>query len=191
MSIALMRPQLPGADRLVPYLRRIDASRHYANSGPLLGELEARLAAQFGVEPGHVACVANATIGLSLCLMALEPRGQACIAPSWTFEATAVAIRAAGLEPWFHDVNDETWSLRAADVLQSPACEDDSAAAVIAVSPFGGALDRLSGTSSPRKPAYPPSSTRRRRSIPWCPAGRRRCSACMRRSWYRAARAGP
>ncbi len=141
MQIALMRPQLPTADRLMPYFARIDASRHYSNSGPLLAELETRLAKHVGVEAEHVACVANATIGLSLCLMVQAgARAGACVLPSWTFEASAVAARAAGLEPWFHDVGEDSWALRPGDVLQSAACRDGGASAVMPVCPFGAAI---------------------------------------------------
>ena len=39
-----MRPKLPTSDRLIDYLRRIDASRFYTNFGPLALALEDRLA---------------------------------------------------------------------------------------------------------------------------------------------------
>jgi len=141
-DISLMRPQLPSARELLPYLSRIDASRQYSNAGPLLAEFEARLAEKFGVEANQVACVANATLGLVLCLRAVVPhqRGK-CILPSWTFEATAAAVRAAGLDPWFHDVSESTWALGADDLLAF--CEGDAAAAaaVVAVCPFGAHVD--------------------------------------------------
>jgi dTDP-4-amino-4,6-dideoxygalactose transaminase len=136
-----MRPRLPVAEKLAPYLRRIDANRYYSNSGPLLGELEGRLAAHFGVKPENVACVANATVGLTLCLMALPaPGGLACILPSWTFEASAVAIRAAGLEPWFHEVNEQTWALDPDTVRRAMAGADRPVAAVMPVCPFGAPI---------------------------------------------------
>ena len=139
--IALMQPLLPSAHDLLPYLSRIDSTRQYSNAGPLLGEFEARLAAKFGVGPEHVACVANATLGLVLCLLAIVPRRSGrCILPSWTFEATATAVRAAGLEPWFHDVTEPTWALSAGDLLTSHRGTTDLAAAV-AVCPFGAAID--------------------------------------------------
>ena len=49
--IPLMRPRLPDAERLLPYLREIDANRWYTNFGPLEQRLTARLAAHFGVDP--------------------------------------------------------------------------------------------------------------------------------------------
>jgi len=100
-------PTLPAADQVLPYLRRIDASGWYSNFGPLVRELEARLASRFA-HPTEVVTVANGTLGLTLALQALDlPRGGLCAIPSWTFVATAHAVRMAGLTPWFVDVEPE------------------------------------------------------------------------------------
>jgi dTDP-4-amino-4,6-dideoxygalactose transaminase len=142
-AVPLMRPRLPETADLLPYLRRIDSARHYTNAGPLLTEFEARLAAHFGVRPEHVACVANGTVGLMLCLLALSARKSGlCILPSWTFEATAAAVQAVGLEPWFYDVDERSWALRASDVLGAENFHGTAVAAVVVVAPFGAAVDR-------------------------------------------------
>jgi hypothetical protein len=41
-TIPVMRPKLPSAERLAPYLRQIDEARFYSNFGPLVQRLEAR-----------------------------------------------------------------------------------------------------------------------------------------------------
>ena len=51
-EIPVLRPLLPTAERLLPYLSRIDASRCYTNWGPLVSEFEGRLARHFRV-PRH------------------------------------------------------------------------------------------------------------------------------------------
>ena len=51
-AIPVLRPQLPSAERLLPYLRRIDDARIYSNWGPLSVELEGRLAERLGVPAG-------------------------------------------------------------------------------------------------------------------------------------------
>src|SRR5437762_9655091 len=71
-SIPIMRPRLPSADRLAPYLKSIDASRLYTNFGPLALSLEARLAEHYGLNEGTVATVANATLGLAIALAAQD-----------------------------------------------------------------------------------------------------------------------
>src|ERR1700693_3104681 len=107
-TIPVMRPKLPNLDRLVPYLKQIDASRIYSNFGPLTRCFEDRLAAHFGRSAANIA-TANATQGLGLALAAQEaPQGTLCMIPGWTFVASAHAARMAGLVPYFVDVETDT-----------------------------------------------------------------------------------
>ena len=110
--IPILRPKLPTADRIVPYLAEIDRSRLYSNFGPHAEALEERLAAHFGLFGGTVTTVANATLGLTLALMAqAAPPGTLCVMPAWTFVASANAVVLAGLTPYFVDVDPSTWAL--------------------------------------------------------------------------------
>lgn len=137
-----MRPKLPSADRVAPYLRRIDEARIYSNFGPLTLLLEDRLSEHFGVAVGSVATVTNATIGLTLALQAEGARpGTLCAMPAWTFVASAHAAILAGLTPYFVDVDPVTWAL-------APEAIDDALAdvrgligAVMPVFPFGQPID--------------------------------------------------
>jgi hypothetical protein len=114
VKVPVARPRLPLTEKLLPYLRLIDESRWYSNSGPLVEEFEARLALH--AHGGAVAAVANATVGLTLALLASDiPPGSLCMVPAWTFAATGHAIRLAGLSPPF-DL-DEIWSARPNDVV--------------------------------------------------------------------------
>lgn len=155
--IPLMRPRLPEADAILPYLRQIDSARQYTNSGPLLEEFETRLAAHFGIRRQQVACVVNATLGLTLSLLALAPRGQGrCIVPAWTFEATATAVTAAGLKPWFFDVDADSWALSPSGILDAAAFRDAvPPVAVIPVSPFGARIDRAAWDQFAAKTGIP------------------------------------
>lgn len=135
-DIPVARPCLPTADSILPYLREIDASRWYSNNGPLNQRFQRALKARFDV--GHVVCGANATLGLTLALMAQRPaKGSLCMMPSWTFAASAHAAILAELVPWFVDVDPETQQLlpeAAAEFLrQAPA----RVGAVMPVMPFG------------------------------------------------------
>lgn len=139
--IPAARPLLPPAEAILPYLERIDAQRWYSNFGPLLGELEARLAERHG--PGvHAVTAANATQVLALALQAMDlPRGALCILPSWTFVATAHAVMLAGLRPWFLDVDQDSWTLDPETVAEALAHAPGPVAAVIPVAAFGRPLD--------------------------------------------------
>src|ERR1700682_5754791 len=118
-TIPVMRPVLPAADRLLPYLKQIDHARIYSNFGPLALSFERRLAAHFGLPETTVTTVANATLGLALALLAQQVRpGALCMLPAWTFIASAHAVRLAGLVPYFIDVDARTWALDAASTAE-------------------------------------------------------------------------
>ncbi len=115
--IPVAAPNMPRAADLAPYLERIDAAGWYSNFGPLVLEFEDRLAARFD-RGATVVTVANGTLALTLALEALDlSRGSLCALPSWTFVATAHAVRMAGLVPWFVDVQTEEGELTPAGLL--------------------------------------------------------------------------
>ena len=135
--LVVARPELPRSEALLPYLTRIDEARWYSNFGPLLTEFEARLAARFEAGASIVTCV-NGTQALSLTLQAMQlPKGSLCALPAYTFVATAHAVLAAGLTPYFLDVDAESWTLRPETVRQALADAPGPIAAAILVAPFG------------------------------------------------------
>lgn len=132
------RPLLPCRRHLQPYLRRIDQARYYSNFGPLSAEFEGRLAEHAGIPAGSVVCLANGTQALLLALAAQDPiQGSLCVMPSWTFSATAHAIRQAGLIPYFVDVDETSWSLTPEIALQALEVAPGRVGAVVTVCPFG------------------------------------------------------
>ncbi len=136
--LPIMRPRLPSAERLLPYLKTIDSSRTYSNFGPLTNQFERRLAAHFGVPDHAVTTVANGTVGLALALSAQEPRpGTLCVMPAWTFIASAQAAALAGLVPYFVDVDPLTWALDARAVNDIIERAPGEVGAVMPVAPFG------------------------------------------------------
>lgn len=135
--LPVARPELPNAEALLPYLRRLDEARWYSNFGPLLSEFEARLAARFEPQT-HVVTCANATQGLTFCLQAMDlPPGSLCAVPAYTFVATAHAVIAAGLVPYFLDVDPHTWTLQPQTVREALRRAPGPISAVILVAPFG------------------------------------------------------
>ena len=64
--IPVLRPRLPQAKALLPYLKRVDDNRWYTNYGPLLTELEQRLANTLHVQPAELATVSNGTVALTV-----------------------------------------------------------------------------------------------------------------------------
>jgi dTDP-4-amino-4,6-dideoxygalactose transaminase len=142
LDLPVLRPRLPRAETLAPYLRRIDEAGWYTNAGPLHEALRERLGAHFGLAGGNVTLTANGTLGLTLALQAQQPApGSLCLMPSWTFVATAHAVRQAGLEPFFVDVDPESWALSPTQALLQAAGAPGPVGAVVVVAPFGAPLD--------------------------------------------------
>lgn len=142
VALPVLKPQLPLAANLLPYLAEIDARRWYSNAGPLVMRLEERLSRRIGFEGPAVVTAANATVAITVALHARRiPAGSLCIVPSWTFVATPHAVRAAGLIPWFHDVDRRTWALNPDEVEETLRHANRPVAALVVVSPFGAPLN--------------------------------------------------
>lgn len=140
--LAIMRPKLPEALAIIPYLRRIDEARAYSNFGPLNTEFEERLAISYGAAEPVATTASNATVALTMALDAFSsPRGSLCIMPAWTFVASAHAAISAGLTPYFLDVDPATWALDAEATAAALASAPGDVGAVMPVSPFGLPLD--------------------------------------------------
>ena len=141
-TIPVMRPKLPVTERLAPYLDKIDSRRIYSNFGPLAVSLEERLAAHFGLTEHTVVTVGNATLGLTLALMAQGARaGTLCVMPAWTFVASPHAATMAGLTPYFVDVDRDTWALSPGEMDAVIAQAPSEVGAIMPVAPFGQPID--------------------------------------------------
>lgn len=93
---------LPPWERFVEAFEGIFERQFYTNHGPLVRELDRRLAEYLGVE--HAICMTNGTVALMVAAKALGLTGEV-ILPSFTFVATAQAMSWAGLTPVFCDVD--------------------------------------------------------------------------------------
>ncbi|MBY0408353.1 MAG: DegT/DnrJ/EryC1/StrS family aminotransferase, partial [Rickettsiales bacterium] len=140
--IPVLRPKLPEAERILPYLKQMDASRWYSNYGPLVNAFELRAAEMLHAASGQTVMVANGTVGLTVALQALNvARGSCCLMPSWTFTATPAAAIAAGLQPYFLDVDKITQALSPEQVKVKLEMIKEEVGAVIAVAPYGAPVD--------------------------------------------------
>ena len=101
------RPNVLDVEGFLKDIREILSTRLLTNHGPFVVRLERAAAEYLGV--AHVVAVANGTIGLELALRALDlAPGADVLLPSFTFIATAHAVRNAGLKPVFSDVDEAT-----------------------------------------------------------------------------------
>lgn len=132
------KPKLPDAERLLPYLHRIDESRHYSNFGPLVREFETRMAEQMNISSSHLVTTSNGMSALALILQSCDlPEGSCVLLPSWTFCATAHAVLNAGFKPVFADVDRETHALT--PMIAEKALQDSPSplSLILPVVPFG------------------------------------------------------
>jgi dTDP-4-amino-4,6-dideoxygalactose transaminase len=140
--VPVLRPSLPSATDILPYLEAIDEQRWYSNWGPLVTWLEEEISRHYGFHSGGVVATANATSGLTAALLARNVRlGSLCLMPAWTFAATPHAARAAGMTPWFQDVDRSTWALDPGQMMETLRDAPGHPGAVIVVSPFGAPID--------------------------------------------------
>jgi dTDP-4-amino-4,6-dideoxygalactose transaminase len=156
-AIPVMRPQLPSADRLLPYLRRIDATRIYSNTGPLVRELERRLAQSLRLPTDGVVCAASGTAALIGAIHAVAGRATAArplaIVPAYTFVATASAVGACGYQAYLADIDRESWMLQPDQLAEHPEC--DRVGLVIPVAPFGRAVPQEPWLAFQRRTGIP------------------------------------
>jgi dTDP-4-amino-4,6-dideoxygalactose transaminase len=123
-EIPVLRPLLPTAERLLPYLSRIDASRCYTNWGPLASELEERLGHHFGVAGHAVISASSGTTALVGAILAAAGRATAdrpfAILPAMTFVATAIAVEQCGYRVHLVDVTSDEWLLDPGSLYEHP-----------------------------------------------------------------------
>ena len=134
-------PDLPSADAILPYLRRIDAARWYTNFGPLAAEFEQHAASIAGGDaPAHCVALSSGTTALACALGALGlPAGSRVLVPAFTFPATALAVLHAGHVPVLGDVSSDHWTLTpdtAAPMVAKARCR-----AVLPVAALGRPID--------------------------------------------------
>jgi dTDP-4-amino-4,6-dideoxygalactose transaminase len=136
--IPVLRPKLPSANQIAPYLRRIDSRRIYTNFGPLTAEFEARLSQRLLLRTSDVVSASCGTMALVGTLLAVRVRSGRPLAvlPSFTFAATAIAVERAGFTPYFVDVDPETWALDSETLIEQSSLLAKTAV-VVPVAPFG------------------------------------------------------
>ncbi|KAB2841951.1 MAG: DegT/DnrJ/EryC1/StrS aminotransferase [Burkholderiales bacterium] len=134
-------PDLPESEALLPLLRQIDANAWYSNFGPLVNRYEEQLGILTGAQTlgGEAVTLSSGTAALVLGLRALDlPAGSRVLLPAFTFAATLLAVREAGLVPVLGDVDAEDWTL--SPDLARVLCSRHDIQLVLPVASLGAAL---------------------------------------------------
>jgi dTDP-4-amino-4,6-dideoxygalactose transaminase len=137
--VYVCRPQLPGAEAIAGYIRGIDSRRHYTNRGPLVRQLEERLATAFD-RPAHVVrSTSTGTSALEVAILAraglATPERPLALVPSFTFAATGLAVERCGYKVHFVDIDPVTWAIDPAALATHPLL--DKVGLIVAVAPYG------------------------------------------------------
>jgi dTDP-4-amino-4,6-dideoxygalactose transaminase len=102
------RPNIGSREAFLNYAEDIFDRRWLSNNGPLVQELEQRIAEYHKVK--HCVAMCNGTIALEIAIRALELSGEV-IVPSFTFIATAHALHWQAITPVFADIDERTHTL--------------------------------------------------------------------------------
>lgn len=102
------RPNLGNRSRLMERFNAMLDRRWLTNSGPYEREFETRIAELIGVK--HCIATCNATVALEILIRAAGLRGEV-IVPSFTFIATAHALRWQEITPVFCDIDRSTHNI--------------------------------------------------------------------------------
>lgn len=102
------RPNIGDQDVFIHHVKQILDRRWLSNNGPMVQELEQRLADYLGVK--HCVVMVNGTLALEIAIRALGLEGEV-IVPSWTFVATAHTLYWQGITPVFADIDPATHNL--------------------------------------------------------------------------------
>ena len=136
-SLPPKRPlvSIPNAERLNTLMCQVLRSGHLTNNGPLVRELEARLADYLRVP--DLILTSSGTLALQIAYRALGLTGEVITTPfSWA--TTASSLRWVGLRPVFVDVEPHSFNLDAAQIEQRVT---PRTSAILAVHTFGNPAD--------------------------------------------------
>lgn len=96
------RPNIGNREGFIKHVNSIFDRKWLSNNGPLVEELEQKIADALGVK--HCIAMCNGTVALEIAVRAVGFRGEV-IVPSYTFIATTHALAWQGITPVFADIN--------------------------------------------------------------------------------------
>ena len=133
--INVTKTHLPSKEKYKKYVDEIYANGWITNNGPLVKELEKRLAKHLGVR--NIVLVANGTVALEIAYRTLGLKGYAITTP-FTFVATTSSLVTNGLKPIFADIDPKTLNL---DPSKLEALISPNTSVIVPVHVFGNTCD--------------------------------------------------
>jgi len=133
--INVTKTYLPDKKKYQTYVDKIYTSGWITNNGPLVRELEQRLADYLGVK--NIVLVANGTVALEIAYRLLKLTGEIITTP-FSFVATTSSIVSNGLQPVFADIDPTSFNIDPKNIENKIT---DQTSAIVPVHVFGNACD--------------------------------------------------
>ena len=133
--INVTKTWMPDKQKYLSYVDKIFRSARVTNNGPLVQELERRLADYLGVR--NIVLVANGTMSLEIAYKLLKLEGEVITTP-FSFVATTSSLVSNRLKPVFADIDPNTFNL---DPKNIEALISKQTSAIVPVHIFGNACE--------------------------------------------------
>lgn len=133
--INVTKTYLPDKEKYKQYIDEIYANGWITNNGPLVQQLEKRLAEYLGVK--NLILVSNGTVALEIAYRTLEIRGLAITTP-FSFVATTSSLVTNGVLPIFADIDPDTLNI---DTKNIEKLITKNTSAIVPVHVFGNACN--------------------------------------------------
>ncbi len=133
--IKVTKTYLPNKEKYQKYVDKIFESSWITNNGPLVKELEIRLAEYLGVK--NIILVANGTVALEIAYRTLGLKGYVITTP-FSFVATTSSLVTNGLHPIFADIDPRTLNM---DTNKIEELITPNTSAIVPVHVFGNACE--------------------------------------------------
>ena len=106
--INVTKTYLPNKEKYKKYVDQIYSNGWVTNNGPLVRELEKKLADYLGVK--NIILVANGTLALEIAYRTLDIKNSAITTP-FSFVATTSSLVTNGIQPIFADINKKSLNI--------------------------------------------------------------------------------
>lgn len=133
--INVTKTYLPDINKYKQYIDKIYTTSRVTNNGPLLQELEKRLAKYLGVK--NIVLVANGTVALEIAYRTLDLKGFAITTP-FSFVATTSSLVTNGLLPIFADIKSDSLNIDPKKIEEKIT---KNTSAIVATHVFGNSCD--------------------------------------------------
>ena len=133
--INVTKTYLPSKEKYKAYVDKIFENGWITNNGPMVKELELRLAEYLGVK--NIVLVANGTVALEIAYRVLGIKGYVITTP-FSFVATTSSLVTNGLKPIFADIDSETLNIDASNIEELIT---QNTSAIVPVHIFGNICD--------------------------------------------------